>query len=321
MPRRYCAGISDPARRRIPNPVLRVGRSSIPSLYQDIRFPEPTGSEPWQQQLRGHVTHCRHCLPFKSAPKKADQRSSIEAETPRSPSPEPYAEITLNSTAYAALAVEAGERRALSPLPTLSHQTYAAMAASPPCPKSQLQDNERISPGPPTAVTGTTSSGKPAQLDAAARKNHITWFCYAPVTEANKDRYPGTAGGHRSDAIITALQELGFPAEYARPIPPAKEDRGACSTLDSGTPSKMDSATVWVNTLLNMPEVTIEGWRGRAGPLNAIAARCSGIYRQLPPAASMRTAVKVTARLQGGTKTRAQTPRPSPGKRQEMSGV
>ncbi|GBP94377.1 hypothetical protein EVAR_102559_1 [Eumeta japonica] len=120
-----------------------------------------------------------------SAPKKADQWSFINAETPRSPSPESYAEITLNSTAYAALAVEAGEGREhyLFPPPTLSPiKAYAAVAASPPRLKSQLQNNEgRISPGPPTAVTGTDVVITTVQSDVAAD---------AGVTTQGVRRYP-----------------------------------------------------------------------------------------------------------------------------------
>ncbi|GBP28742.1 hypothetical protein EVAR_19784_1 [Eumeta japonica] len=182
-----------------------------------------------------------------SAPKKADQRSSINADTPRSPSPEPYAEITLNSTAYAALAVEAGERREhyLSSSPTLSPiKAYAAVAASPPRLKSQLQDNERkISLGPPSAVTGTDAvmttgqsdiaadagattqgvRGYPPLVAAARRDSHITWFCHAPVTERpTKIGIRGLPVDAAPDAIITALQELKFPAEYVRPILPRK---------------------------------------------------------------------------------------------------
>ncbi|GBP86543.1 RNA-directed DNA polymerase from mobile element jockey [Eumeta japonica] len=205
--------ISDPARsRRIPNPVLRAGRSGIPVPVLRHPLPEPTGlvgedieietdadtsSESSRRTGKDDDDHdatirttttvtkrSRDALSSlspiqESAPKRADQRASIDAETPRSPSPEQYAELTLNSTTYAALAVEAGEgrERYLSPPPSLTPiKTYAAMAASPPRPKSQLQDNERrISPGSSTAVTGTKAGTTiTVQSDVAADADAIT---------------------------------------------------------------------------------------------------------------------------------------------------
>ncbi|GBP72653.1 Nucleic-acid-binding protein from transposon X-element [Eumeta japonica] len=365
--------ISDPARsRRIPNPILRAGHSGIPVPVSRHPLPEPAGSVEEETEIgtdtssgsstesgkkdydhdtitgamatavkrsRDALSSLSHTQ--ESAPKKANRRSSINAEMPRSPSPEPYAEITLNSTAYAALAVEAGEGREhyLSPPPTLSPiKAYAAVAASPPRPKSQLQDNERrISPGPPTAVTGTdvvittvqsdvaADAGATTQgvrgypplvveslpnwvshfeelrrllgrtpkappfgkgvrflpksdtelrtvqryLQAAARKDsHITWFCYAPVIERpTKIGIRGLPVDTAPDAIIKALQELGFPAEYAQPIPLRKRRPECLFYARLGHTDQDGLQRLYgMNTLLNMPGVTIEGWRGRAGP-------------------------------------------------------
>ncbi|GBP58051.1 hypothetical protein EVAR_39767_1 [Eumeta japonica] len=48
-------------------------------------------------------------------------------------------------------------------------------------------------------------------------------FCYAPVTERpTKIGIRGLPVDTAPNTIITAMQELGFPAEYARPIPPRK---------------------------------------------------------------------------------------------------
>ncbi|GBP86577.1 hypothetical protein EVAR_69097_1 [Eumeta japonica] len=426
--------ISDPARRRIPNPVLRrtqrhprssaktsasrtdwVGREDI-----EIETDADTSSESSRRTGKDDDDHdatirttttvtkrSRDALSSlspiqESAPKRADQRASIDAETPRSPSPEQYAELTLNSTTYAALAVEAGEgrERYLSLPPSLTPiKTYAAMAASPPRPKSQLQDNERrISPGSSTAVTGkkagTTTTvqsdvaadadaitqgvrgypplvveslpnwvshfeelrrllghtpnarpfGKGVRflpksdtefrtvqryLQAAARKdNHITWFCYAPVTEKpTKVGIRGLPVDTAPDAIITALQQLGFPAEYARPIPPRKGRPGCLFYVRLGHTNQDGLQRLYgVNTLLNMPGVTIEGWRSNGSPTMPSLPDVRAFISELPPAAAMRT---LRRRSPGGrlpeapgSKTHVRKlPRPPPGKRQEMSGL
>ncbi|GBO98682.1 Nucleic-acid-binding protein from transposon X-element [Eumeta japonica] len=314
--------IYDPARsRRIPNPVLRVGRSGIPVPVPRHPLPEPTGSVEKETEIDtdtssesstksgkeddDHDTitgtlataakRSRDALSSlspaqESAPKKADQRSSIEAETPRSPSPEPYAEITLNSTAYAALAVEAGERREryLSlPPPYLSskrtqrwppvlhvQKANSRTTREGSLPDRPLPSRERlVVESLPNWMShfeelrrllGHTPNARPFGKGV----RHITWFCYAPVTERlTKIGIRGLPVDTAPDAIIAALQELGFPAEYARPIPPRK-GRPGCLFYTRLRHTKQDGLQrlYGVNTLLNMPEVTIEGWRGRAGP-------------------------------------------------------
>ncbi|GBP95538.1 hypothetical protein EVAR_102549_1 [Eumeta japonica] len=147
-----CIGVSEsPAARceyhRSPGPdtaasLVPVPKTSLPepvgSVEQETEIDTDTSSgsssEPGKEDdyydtitgaLAAAVKRSRDALSLlslptqESAPKKADQWSFINAETPRSPSPESYAEITLNSTAYAALAVEAGEgEHYLFPPPT-----------------------------------------------------------------------------------------------------------------------------------------------------------------------------------------------------------
>ncbi|GBP70190.1 Nucleic-acid-binding protein from transposon X-element [Eumeta japonica] len=308
--------ISDPARsRQIPNPVLRAGRIPVPvprhplpepagSVEEDTEIDTSSGSSTKSGKkdddhdtitgtLATAVKRSRDELSSlsptqESAPKKADQRLSINAETPRSPSSEPYAEITLNSTAYADLAVEAGVGREhyLSPPPTLS--PIKAYAAWPPVLHVQRSDvaadagatTQGVRGYPPLVVESLPNwvshfeelrrlLGHTQRTTAAARKDsHITWFCYAPVTKRpTKIGIRGLPVDTAPDAIITALQELGFPAEYARPIPPRKGRPGCLFYARLGHTNQDGLQRLYgVNTLLNMPGVTIEGWRGRAGP-------------------------------------------------------
>ncbi|GBP88246.1 hypothetical protein EVAR_91198_1 [Eumeta japonica] len=60
-------------------------------------------------EKRRRDTHSSPSPTLEPAPLKVDQRSSLNTDTPRSPPLESYTESTLDSTAYAALTVEAGE--------------------------------------------------------------------------------------------------------------------------------------------------------------------------------------------------------------------
>ncbi|GBP37286.1 Nucleic-acid-binding protein from transposon X-element [Eumeta japonica] len=289
------------------------------------------------EQLRGHVTHCRHCLPLKSLLQRRRINGRLSTLRRRDRRLGTVRGDNSKFDAYAALAVEAGEGRALS-LPSphpISHQNVRSdgrqsFTSKKPTPgqrekdlsrtvhcrygnKSTVQSDvaadadaitQRVRGYPPLVVEslpnwvshfeelrrllGHTPNPRPfgkgvrflpksdtefrtvqRYLQAAARKdNHITWFCYAPVTERpTKIGIRGRPVDTAPDAIITALQELGFPVEYARPIPPRKGRPGCLFYARLGHTNQDGLQRLYgVNTLLNMPGVTIEGWRGRAGP-------------------------------------------------------
>ncbi|GBP95539.1 hypothetical protein EVAR_102550_1 [Eumeta japonica] len=81
-------------------------------------------------------------------------------------------------------------------------------------PDRPLPSRERTSLLPQSRATSPP-------MPAAARKDSlITWFCYAPVTENQQSLIRGLPVDTAPDAIITALQELGFPAEYAADTSP-----------------------------------------------------------------------------------------------------
>ncbi|GBP94375.1 Nucleic-acid-binding protein from transposon X-element [Eumeta japonica] len=106
-------------------------------------------------------------------------------------------------------------------------------------------------------------------LQAAARRDHqVTWNCYA--LEAERPSKVGIRGlpvDTAPDTIVSALQELDFPAEYVRPIPPRKGRPGCLFYARLGLMNQGQLQSLYgVNTLLNMPGITIEGWRGREGP-------------------------------------------------------
>ncbi|GBP31513.1 hypothetical protein EVAR_84625_1 [Eumeta japonica] len=71
---------------------------------------------PSRSRASSWASHTKNCLDIHSsplptlepAPKKADQRSSLNTDTPRSPSVEPYTEST-DSMTYGVLTVEADE--------------------------------------------------------------------------------------------------------------------------------------------------------------------------------------------------------------------
>ncbi|GBP24407.1 hypothetical protein EVAR_19282_1 [Eumeta japonica] len=136
-PEIFMRDILDPTKsRRIPNPV--AGRSDDPTPRHTL--PEPsvtieeddgdtTGSSsgspaglgkstdevvdypakdmPATAEKRRRDSHLSPSPTLGPAPKKVDQRTSLNTDTPRSPSLEPYAEST-DSTTYAALTLEAG---------------------------------------------------------------------------------------------------------------------------------------------------------------------------------------------------------------------
>ncbi|GBP64861.1 Nucleic-acid-binding protein from transposon X-element [Eumeta japonica] len=104
--------------------------------------------------------------------------------------------------------------------------------------------------------------------DAAARRDHqVTRYCYALETEKpSKVGIRGLPVDTAPDIIVSELQELDFPAKYVRPIPPQKGRPGCLFYVRLGHMDQDRFQKLYeLNTLLNMPGITIEGWRGREG--------------------------------------------------------
>ncbi|GBP88962.1 hypothetical protein EVAR_87734_1 [Eumeta japonica] len=94
----------------------------------------PAKDVPATAENRRRDSHSSPSLTLRPASKKADQRTTLNTDTPRSPSLEPYAEST-DSTTYAVLTLEAGVGgdNYFPPPPTpSSKRLYAAVAASSP---------------------------------------------------------------------------------------------------------------------------------------------------------------------------------------------
>ncbi|GBP67644.1 RNA-directed DNA polymerase from mobile element jockey [Eumeta japonica] len=333
-PEIFMRDILDPTKsRRIPNPV--AGRSGDPTPRHTL--PEPsvtiedddgdtTGSSPGPPAGLGKSTdevvdypakdmpataekrrrdsHSSPSPTLGPAPKKADQRTSLNTYTPRSPSLEPYAEST-DSTTYAALTLEAviGEADA-DIIPDTN------TAASPNTAANTGETTHKARGYPPIVVEnlpnwvahfeelrrliGHAPNARPfgkgirflpksdtefrivqRYLQAAARRDHqVTWYCYA--LEAEKPSKVGIRGlpvDTAPDTIVSALQELDFPAEYVRPIPPRKGRPGCLFYARLGHMNQEQLQRLYgVNTLLNMPtneralveaEPTVEGRRRR----------------------------------------------------------
>ncbi|GBP52033.1 hypothetical protein EVAR_97503_1 [Eumeta japonica] len=72
-------------------------------------------------------------------------------------------------------------------------------------------------------------------LQAAAWRDHqVAWFCYALETEKLiKVGIRGLPVDTAPDMILAALQELEFPAEYVRHIPPSKKVNPAACFMPS----------------------------------------------------------------------------------------
>ncbi|GBP21152.1 hypothetical protein EVAR_11183_1 [Eumeta japonica] len=92
----------------------------------------PAKDVPATAEKRRRDSHSSPSPTLGPAPKKADQRTSLNTDTPRSPSLEPYAEST-DSKTYAALTLEAGVGGdIISPSNPSPKRLYAAVAASSP---------------------------------------------------------------------------------------------------------------------------------------------------------------------------------------------
>ncbi|GBP34308.1 Nucleic-acid-binding protein from transposon X-element [Eumeta japonica] len=330
--------------RRIPNPVAGRNGDPIPrhalpepsvTIEEDDgdatgsssgfpaglgKFTDEVNDDPAKDvqvtaEKRRRDSHSSPSPTLRPAPKKADQRTSLNTDTTRSPSLEPYAEST-DSTSYAALTLEADSSsqnsvRTTTPGPArLISEADADIipdtnTAAPPNTAANTGATTHKARGYPPIVVenlpnwvahfeelrrliGHAPNARPfgkgirflpksdtefrmvqRYLQAAARRDHqVTWYCYA--LEAEKPSKVGIRGlpvDTAPDTIVSALQELDFPAEYIKPIPPWKGRPGCLFYARLGHMSQGQLQKLYgVNALLNMPGITIEGWRGREGP-------------------------------------------------------
>ncbi|GBP27351.1 hypothetical protein EVAR_18825_1 [Eumeta japonica] len=99
----------------------------------------------------------------------------------------------------------------------------------------------------------------------------VTWYFYTPVNEQlTKVGVRGLPGDTNQQEILAILQELDFPATYARRIPPHRERSGCLFFVQLEHLNEKELGRLYtVNELLNMPTVTVEVWRERGDPPNA----------------------------------------------------
>lgn len=96
----------------------------------------------------------------------------------------------------------------------------------------------------------------------------ISWFCYSPAAELpTKVAIRGLPFDTPAEEVLAALQELGFPAERAKGIPPKKGRHGCTFFVQLAHLNKDTLADLYkVKELLAMPGLTIEAWRGNKAP-------------------------------------------------------
>ncbi|GBP37989.1 hypothetical protein EVAR_84977_1 [Eumeta japonica] len=136
-----------------------------------------------------------------------------------------------------------------------------------------------------------------------------------------KNGIPGLPVDSAPDMIVAALQELGFPAENVRPIPLRKDRLGCLFYAGLGHINQEKLQRLYgVNTLLNMPGVTIERWRGRVGPPNVTVARHSGTHRPIDTVRSDVYAAEGSSAREYCTPSPPDKPRPYQRTRQRRQG-
>lgn len=96
----------------------------------------------------------------------------------------------------------------------------------------------------------------------------ISWFCYSPASELpTKVAIRGLPLDTPAEEVLAALQELGFPAERAKGIPPKKGRHGCTFFVQLAHLNKDTLADLYkVKELMAMPGLTIEAWRGNKAP-------------------------------------------------------
>ncbi|CAH2109294.1 unnamed protein product [Euphydryas editha] len=107
--------------------------------------------------------------------------------------------------------------------------------------------------------------------EAMNQDNTITWYCYSPSAELpTKVAIRGLPIDTPSEEVLAALQELGFPAERAKAIPPAKGRHGCVYFVQLAHLREAELTQLYkVTELLAMPGLVIEAWRG-----NKLPAQC-----------------------------------------------
>ncbi|CAH2094955.1 unnamed protein product, partial [Euphydryas editha] len=105
-------------------------------------------------------------------------------------------------------------------------------------------------------------------VSAAAKDPAISWYCYSPTNELpTKAALRGLPADTPPEEIVKALQEHGFPAQRARPIPPKKGRPGCLFYIQLAHLPQEELAKLYaIEELLNMPGLILEAWRGRTGP-------------------------------------------------------
>ena len=104
-------------------------------------------------------------------------------------------------------------------------------------------------------------------LSELETREHISWFSYAlPAEKSRKVAIRGLPVTTTPEEIKDALAELGFTAEYVRPIK-ARKGRPGCIffAILANTPDLIPGIYS-VTELLYMPGITIEAWRSKKGP-------------------------------------------------------
>ncbi|GBP30480.1 hypothetical protein EVAR_20933_1 [Eumeta japonica] len=90
----------------------------------------------------------------------------------------------------------------------------------------------------------------------------ITWYCYTPTNERPTNvGVRGLPGDTNLQEILVALQQLDFPATYARRIPPRRDSSGCLFFVQLKHLNEEELERLYaVKEILNMPGVTLEAW-------------------------------------------------------------
>ncbi|XP_035457146.2 uncharacterized protein LOC118280864 [Spodoptera frugiperda] len=119
-----------------------------------------------------------------------------------------------------------------------------------------------------------------AYLAELEKHQGVAWFSYSlPAERSVKVAIRGLPVDTPPEAIMEALQDAGYGAEYVRPIR-ARQGRPGC--LYYAQVARADNTIpgiYGVTELLCMPGIKIEAWRGKRAPRSAIDANSSGTRR------------------------------------------
>ncbi|CAH2100757.1 unnamed protein product [Euphydryas editha] len=104
--------------------------------------------------------------------------------------------------------------------------------------------------------------------EAMKQDSSISWFCYSPEADLpSKVAIRGLPFDTPPEEVLAALQELGFPAERARCIPPSKGRHGCTYFVQLAHLRAEELTQLYaVTELLSMPGLIVEAWRGNKAP-------------------------------------------------------